>query len=137
MDDVDAVQAQIARNMLTSGDWVIARLDGVPYLEKSPLVYWLIAFSYKIFGFHASINVESISSALIKIKGVGREHNVAFGSIAAGSGEHQVWPCPLCLESGRVFRAWRTAMGLCGRAALDVKSSRRPVERLQGVGQQI
>ena len=29
MDDVDAVQAQIARNMLTSGDWVTARLDGV------------------------------------------------------------------------------------------------------------
>jgi 4-amino-4-deoxy-L-arabinose transferase-like glycosyltransferase len=52
MDDVDAVQAQIARNMLTSGDWVIARLDGVPYLEKSPLVYWLIAFFYKIFGFY-------------------------------------------------------------------------------------
>src|SRR5271167_844098 len=25
MDDVDAVQAQIARNMLTSGDWVTAR----------------------------------------------------------------------------------------------------------------
>jgi 4-amino-4-deoxy-L-arabinose transferase-like glycosyltransferase len=52
MDDVDAVQAQIARNMLTSGDWVIARLDGVPYLEKSPLIYWLIAISYRIFGVH-------------------------------------------------------------------------------------
>ena len=38
MDDVDAVQAQIARNMLTSGDWVTARLDGVVYLEKAPLV---------------------------------------------------------------------------------------------------
>jgi 4-amino-4-deoxy-L-arabinose transferase-like glycosyltransferase len=50
MDDVDAVQAQIARNMLTSGDWVIARLDGVSYLEKSPLLYWLIAISYRIFG---------------------------------------------------------------------------------------
>jgi hypothetical protein len=50
MDDVDAVQAQIARNMLTSGDWVTARLDGVVYLEKSPLIYWLIAISYKIFG---------------------------------------------------------------------------------------
>jgi 4-amino-4-deoxy-L-arabinose transferase-like glycosyltransferase len=50
MDDVDAVQAQIARNMLTSGDWVTARLDGVPYLEKAPLIYWLIAESYKIFG---------------------------------------------------------------------------------------
>jgi len=52
MDDVDAVQAQIARNMLDSGDWVIARLDGVPYLEKSPLIYWLIAASYRILGVH-------------------------------------------------------------------------------------
>ena len=50
MDDVDAVQAQIARNMLTSGDWVTARLDGVAYLEKAPLVYWAIAASYEIFG---------------------------------------------------------------------------------------
>ena len=29
MDDVDAVQAQIARNMFHSGDWVTARLNGV------------------------------------------------------------------------------------------------------------
>ena len=50
MDDVDAVQAQIARNMLTSKDWVTARLDGVAYLEKSPLIYWMMAVSYKIFG---------------------------------------------------------------------------------------
>jgi 4-amino-4-deoxy-L-arabinose transferase-like glycosyltransferase len=52
MDDVDAVQAQIARNMLESGDWVTARLDGVKYLEKSPLIYWLIAGSYAVFGVH-------------------------------------------------------------------------------------
>ncbi|MGC2403360.1 MAG: glycosyltransferase family 39 protein [Acidobacteriaceae bacterium] len=50
MDDVDAVQGQIARNMLDSGDWVTARLDGIVYLEKSPLIYWLMAISYKIFG---------------------------------------------------------------------------------------
>ena len=52
MDDVDAVQAQIARNMLQSGDWVTARLDGVAYLEKSPLKYWMIAVSFAIFGVH-------------------------------------------------------------------------------------
>ncbi|HWC99472.1 MAG TPA: glycosyltransferase family 39 protein [Candidatus Sulfopaludibacter sp.] len=52
MDDVDAVQAQIARNMLQSGDWVTARLDGVAYLEKSPLKYWMMAVSYEIFGVH-------------------------------------------------------------------------------------
>jgi len=50
MDDVDAVQAQIARTMLESGDWVTARLNGIAYLEKSPLVYWLMAISFSIFG---------------------------------------------------------------------------------------
>jgi 4-amino-4-deoxy-L-arabinose transferase-like glycosyltransferase len=50
MDDVDAVQAQIGRNMLTSGDWVTARLDGIAYLEKAPMHYWLIAASYRVFG---------------------------------------------------------------------------------------
>lgn len=52
MDDVDAVQAQIARNMLTSGDWVTAHIDRIAYMEKPPLVYWVIAASYKIFGVH-------------------------------------------------------------------------------------
>jgi 4-amino-4-deoxy-L-arabinose transferase-like glycosyltransferase len=46
------VHAQIARNMLESGDWVTARLDGVPYLEKSPLGFWMSAVSYKFFGVH-------------------------------------------------------------------------------------
>ena len=52
MDDVDAVQAQISRNMLDSGDWVSARLDGIAYLEKAPLVYWTMASSYMVFGVH-------------------------------------------------------------------------------------
>lgn len=47
---MDAVQAQIARNMLDSGDWVTARLNGVKYLEKAPLKYWMIALCYAIFG---------------------------------------------------------------------------------------
>jgi hypothetical protein len=52
MDDVDAVQAQIARNMLDSGDWVTARLDGIAYLEKAPLKYWMMAASMAAFGVH-------------------------------------------------------------------------------------
>ena len=50
MDDVDAVQAQIARNMLDSGDWVTARLNGIAYLEKAPGPYWMMAASYSLFG---------------------------------------------------------------------------------------
>ncbi|HUQ91869.1 MAG TPA: glycosyltransferase family 39 protein [Bryobacteraceae bacterium] len=52
MDDVDAVQAQIARNMLESGDWVTARLNGTAYLEKSPLIYWMMSVSMGVFGPH-------------------------------------------------------------------------------------
>lgn len=52
MDDVDAVHGQIARNMVSSGDWVIAHLDGVPYMEKAPLPYWLIAICYLLMGVH-------------------------------------------------------------------------------------
>jgi 4-amino-4-deoxy-L-arabinose transferase-like glycosyltransferase len=52
MDDVDAVHGQMARNMVASGDWVIPHLDGVPYIEKAPLPYWLIAICYLILGVH-------------------------------------------------------------------------------------
>jgi len=52
MDDVDAVHAQTGHNMLVSGDWVTARLDGVPNLEKPPLHYWTMAVSFAIFGTH-------------------------------------------------------------------------------------
>jgi hypothetical protein len=38
--------------MLASGDWVTARLDGVAYLEKSPLIYWMMAVSFRVFGVH-------------------------------------------------------------------------------------
>ena len=52
MDDVDAAVAQISRNMVTSGDWVTPRADGVAFLEKPALFYWPMAVSFKIFGVH-------------------------------------------------------------------------------------
>jgi 4-amino-4-deoxy-L-arabinose transferase-like glycosyltransferase len=52
MDDTDAAMAQAARTMLTTGDWVTARLDGVAFLEKPPLYYWPMAVSYSLFGVH-------------------------------------------------------------------------------------
>ena len=52
MDDVDGAQAQIARNMVESGDWVTPHINGVIYVEKPPFIYWSMAASYLIFGFH-------------------------------------------------------------------------------------
>ncbi|HVZ64236.1 MAG TPA: phospholipid carrier-dependent glycosyltransferase [Opitutaceae bacterium] len=42
--------AEIPREMVASGDWVTPRLDGVPYFEKPPLVYWVVAASLEAFG---------------------------------------------------------------------------------------
>jgi 4-amino-4-deoxy-L-arabinose transferase-like glycosyltransferase len=42
--------AEIPREMLASGDWVIPHLDSLVYLEKPPLQYWLTAATYKVIG---------------------------------------------------------------------------------------
>jgi len=39
--------AAIGREMAASGDWVEPRLWGRPWLEKPPLLYWLIALGHK------------------------------------------------------------------------------------------
>ncbi len=42
--------AQIPFEMLQRGDLVVPVLQGEPYLDKPPLLYWLIAGSYRLFG---------------------------------------------------------------------------------------
>jgi dolichol-phosphate mannosyltransferase len=42
--------AQVALNMLESGDWVVPRLAGEPYLDKPPLLYWVTAASLQVMG---------------------------------------------------------------------------------------
>ena len=42
--------AEVPREMVASGDWVTPRLDGVPYFEKPPLMYWAVAECEKVLG---------------------------------------------------------------------------------------
>ncbi|MBN9520711.1 glycosyltransferase family 39 protein [bacterium] len=42
--------AQIPREILASGNWVVPTLQGEAYLDKPPLLYWLVALSYRAFG---------------------------------------------------------------------------------------
>ncbi|TNF68937.1 MAG: phospholipid carrier-dependent glycosyltransferase [Gammaproteobacteria bacterium] len=41
---------EIAREMLTSGNWITPTINGVPFLDKPILYYWLEALSMKCFG---------------------------------------------------------------------------------------
>lgn len=44
---------EIGRWMLQSGDWLIPRLNGIPFFHKPPLLYWLEAASLAVLGVHA------------------------------------------------------------------------------------
>jgi 4-amino-4-deoxy-L-arabinose transferase-like glycosyltransferase len=52
LDDADANHAAAAQYMARSGDWVTLKVDGIRYLEKPPLPYWLAAADYHLFGFN-------------------------------------------------------------------------------------
>src|SRR5205085_2493194 len=44
--------AQIPREMLERGDWLVPVLQGEPYLDKPPLFYRLVMLSYRLLGCH-------------------------------------------------------------------------------------
>ncbi len=44
--------AEIPREMLTSGDWLTPRLNGLKYFEKPALQYWATAAAFRLFGEH-------------------------------------------------------------------------------------
>jgi len=50
LDDADSTHAEAAREMFVTGDYVTLHVNGVRYLEKAPLPYWLVALTYHIFG---------------------------------------------------------------------------------------
>ena len=50
LDDADSTHAQAAQAMLRTGDWVTLHVDGIRYLEKPPLPYWMVAVCLKVFG---------------------------------------------------------------------------------------
>jgi 4-amino-4-deoxy-L-arabinose transferase-like glycosyltransferase len=52
LDDADATHAIAAQHMARSGDWVTLKVDGIRYLEKPPLPYWLAAADYHLFGYN-------------------------------------------------------------------------------------
>jgi 4-amino-4-deoxy-L-arabinose transferase-like glycosyltransferase len=50
LDDADSSHAEVAREMLVRSDYVTLHVNGIRYLEKAPLMYWLVAFSFRVFG---------------------------------------------------------------------------------------
>jgi 4-amino-4-deoxy-L-arabinose transferase-like glycosyltransferase len=43
--------AEMAREMVATGDWITTRLNGIKYFEKPPLQTWMNALTFEVFGF--------------------------------------------------------------------------------------
>jgi len=49
----EAMYALIPQEMLAAGSWLAPTLNGAPYLDKPPLLYWLNLLGYKLLGVSA------------------------------------------------------------------------------------
>ncbi len=49
-DDVDAAHAMVSQEMLQRHDFVVPYMDGIRYLIRPPMHYWLVAAGYKLIG---------------------------------------------------------------------------------------
>ncbi len=64
--------AEIPREMLADGDWVIPHLNGLAYIEKPPLQYWATAVVFKVLGqsvFAARFYVAACALATLLVVG--------------------------------------------------------------------
>lgn len=52
VDPDEGRNAEAAREMLMSGTWAVPQLNGLPFLDKPPLLFWSIAAAFRAFGFH-------------------------------------------------------------------------------------
>jgi 4-amino-4-deoxy-L-arabinose transferase-like glycosyltransferase len=84
----EARYAEIPREMLASGDFVTPRLNGVPYLEKPPLLYWANAASLRVFGLtpwaaRLPSRFFGLGTVAVLVLGVASRRTAVFG-LAAG-----------------------------------------------------
>ena len=50
VDETEPLFAEAARQMTVTGDWVTPFFNGETRFDKPPLIYWLMAITYQLFG---------------------------------------------------------------------------------------
>ena len=56
--DVDETRyAIMSKDLIGSHNWNLLLLNSVPFLEKPPFYFWIVAFSIKLFGKFSTLSV--------------------------------------------------------------------------------
>jgi dolichol-phosphate mannosyltransferase len=124
--------AEIPRQMLQEGSWLVPVLHGQPYLDKPPLLYWLVMGAYKLCGVHdwAARLVPGLAGVATVLL------TFLWGRRALGERAGLCGAAVLCLSAEFVYRArmltmdtllclWVVAALACAHAALGGPRLRR------------
>ena len=92
--------AEIPRQMLAEGRWLVPVLHGEPYLDKPPLLYWLVMGSYSVFGVHdwAARLIPGLAGVLTVLL------TYLWGRRVVGERAGLCGALVLCLSAGFVYR---------------------------------
>jgi 4-amino-4-deoxy-L-arabinose transferase-like glycosyltransferase len=63
--ETEGQYAGAAREMVETHQWLLPTNDGIPRLQKPPLLYWLIIISFKLFGINAATARLPIAIAVV------------------------------------------------------------------------
>ena len=90
LDDADSVHAEVAREMLLRHDYITLYANGIRYLEKAPLFYWLEAAGIAIFGPSAAASrlplAASVLALVLLLEAFARRAFLAFATQATNVG---------------------------------------------------
>ena len=117
--------AQIPREMLETGAWLVPTLQGEPYLDKPPLVYWLVKLAYLALGPTPAaarcVPALAVQLTVLAVYAVGRR---GVGERAALAAAFLLALAPGFTGMGRlllldgVLTLWVTLSLLCGYEAV-------------------
>jgi 4-amino-4-deoxy-L-arabinose transferase-like glycosyltransferase len=96
-DPDEGRNAEAAREMIESGDWVTPHIDGVVYLDKPPAFFWTVAASYLSFG--VSEWSARAPSALFALAGIA----LVFGWARRRLGRAAAWLAGLTLALSPIY----------------------------------
>jgi 4-amino-4-deoxy-L-arabinose transferase-like glycosyltransferase len=123
--------AEIPREMLLRGEWIVPYLQAEPYLDKPPLLYWLVMLSYQVFGVSDAaarlVPALAVHACILATYLIGRR---SLGERAAFWGALLLTLTPGLLGVGRllvmdgVLALWVTLSILCAFEAMRTPALR-------------
>src|SRR5437762_7754943 len=77
--DNEARYAEVAREMVLSGDWISPHLDFTLFLNKPPLVFWLAALVFRLAGPTEWARLVSVGAAMVALLATSRRRPHLYG----------------------------------------------------------